>query len=82
MLRTSRWILRKLVSARRQSAQNKTHAYKLMDSQKIGEYEMTGPQKTDDVYKLMDSQKTREYELTGAQKKLDAYRLMDSQKNS
>ena len=46
-------------------AQNKTHAYKLMDFRKIDEYEMTGAQKTDDVYMLMDSQKfSREYETT------------------
>ena len=42
--------------------------YKLMDSQKTHEYEVTGAHKKIDVYKLMDSQKTREYELTGAQK--------------
>ena len=46
-------------------AQKKTHAYKLMDSRNIDEYEMTGAQKTDDEYELMDSQKTREYEVTG-----------------
>ena len=58
----------------------KTHAYKLMDSRKIDEYEMTGAQKTDDEYEPMDSQKTREYEVKGTQKKIDAYKLMDSQK--
>ena len=62
-------------------AQKKTDAYKLMDSQKIDEYEMTGAQKKTDEYELMDSQKTREYEVTGAQKKkIDAYKLMNSQK--
>ena len=58
----------------------KVDAYKLMDSQKTREYEVTGAQKKIDAYKLMDSQKTREYEVTGAQKKTDAYMLMDSQK--
>ena len=57
LMRTSRWILKK-----------------------IGEYEMTGAQKTDDVYKLMDSQKTRENEVTGTQKTDDVYKLKDSQK--
>ena len=48
-------------------AQRKIHAYKLMDSQKIDEYVMTGAQKKKtDAYKLMDSPKTREYEVTGA----------------
>ena len=34
-------------------SQKKTDAYKLMDSQKIDEYEMTGAQKKTDAYKLM-----------------------------
>ena len=56
-------------------AQKKTHAYKLMDSQKTREYEVTGEQKTDDVYELMDSQKTREYNLKGRQK-TDEYEII------
>ena len=61
-------------------AQKQTDAYKLMDSQKTREYEMTGAQKKTDEYQLMDSQKIDEYEMTGAQKKTDEYKLMDSQK--
>ena len=62
-------------------AQKTDDVYKLMDSQKTRENEVTGTQKTDDVYKLMDSQKTREFKTTGAQKKTnDVYKLMDSQK--
>ena len=57
-------------------AQKKSDVYKLMDSQKSDEYEVTGAQKKKiDAYKLMDSQKTREYEMTGAQKKIDAYEI-------
>ena len=62
-------------------AQKTDDAYKLMDSQKTREYEVTGAQKKKiDAYKLMDSQKTREYEVTGAQKTDDECELMDSQK--
>ena len=49
------------------------HAYKLMDSQKTREFEVTGAQKKTHAHKLMDSQKTREYEVAGAQKKTHAY---------
>ena len=52
----------------------KIDAYKLTDSQKIDEYEMTSAQKKIDAYKLMDSQKTREYNLKGAQK-TDEYEI-------
>ena len=52
-------------------AQKKTHVYKLMDSRKTREYEMTGARKKKtDAYEPMDSQKTREYEVTGADRKL------------
>ena len=62
-------------------AQKKTHAHKLMDSQKTREYEATGEQKKTRVYKPTDSQKTREYEVTGARKtKTDACEPMFSQK--
>ena len=60
--------------------QKKIDAYKLMDTQKTREYEVTGAQKKIYVYKLMDSQKIDEYEMTDAQKKIDVYRLMYSQK--
>ena len=62
MMRTSRWILRRKLMRTRK----KIDVYKLMDSQKSDEYEMTGAEKKIDAYKLMDSQKTREYEMTGA----------------
>ena len=39
------------------------HTYKLMDSQKTREYEVTGAQKKVDAYKLLDSQKARECEV-------------------
>ena len=42
--------------------------YKMMDSQKTREYELTGAQKKIDAYRLIDPQKTREYNLKGAQK--------------
>ena len=59
---------------------HKTHVYKLMDSRKIDEYEMTGAQKKTHAYKPKDSQKTREYEVMDSQKSDDVYELMDSQK--
>ena len=37
----------------------KIDVYRLMDSQKTREYEVTGAQKKTDAYKLMDSQKKR-----------------------
>ena len=58
-------------------AQKKTHAYKLMDSQKTREFEVTGAQKKTHAYNLMDSQKTREYNLKGAQK-TDEYENTES----
>ena len=57
----------------------KTHAHKLMDSQKTVAYQLPDSQKTD-AYKLTDSQKTVAYQLPDSQK-TDAYKLTDSQKN-
>ena len=53
----------------------KTDAYKLTDSQKTREYEMTRAQKKTDEFELMNSQKNREYNLNSAQE-TDEYEII------